>query len=97
MKNEIQLKAEKALYNALRETRNAAIDELTNAVWKKYDAYEKLLTSQEAIEILIHSYGEKLNALYDTRRNLRNKMDVLQSIATMFHDIKWKKQQRREN
>lgn len=97
MTNQSNLKVMAAINIALTETRCAAIEECENAIWEQFNQYEKLLDSEEGKVIFGNAYGEKFQALYDARLKLRSKMMLLITIASKINEVKWQKQEEKEN
>lgn len=82
---------------ALAEVRRAAIEEAGDVIWAQVDAYEKLLDSPEAWAIYMKSKGDRCLKLIETRRKLTNKKNVLITIFTKLSELKWQKQEQKEN
>lgn len=95
---ENNLKAAAAHINvALAEVRRAAIEDAGDVIWAQVDAYEKLLDSTEAWAIYMESKGDRCLKLIETRRKLTNKKNVLITIFMKLSELKWQKQEEKEN
>lgn len=66
-------------------------DKVLKLFWSKLNQLEQIVNSDESMNILIMSTGTRFDRLYDKRKSIRKKIEMLREISYQVNEFKYGK------
>lgn len=68
-----------------------AYDKVLKILWLKFNQLDQVLNSDESLNILIISTGDRFDRLYEHRISIRKKIKMLRDIINQVNELKYGK------
>lgn len=66
-------------------------DKVLKIIWSKLNQLHQIVNSDESMNIFIMSTGKRFNRMYEKRKSIRKKIEILCEIKDKVNEIKYGK------
>lgn len=74
-----------------KEVERETYDKVLKIIWSKLNQLEKIVNSDESMNIFIMSTGTRFYRMSDKRKSIRKKIEMLSEIIYQVNEIKYGK------